>query len=45
MRISRGGEITAMRWSPDGQHLAVGESKGRLTFYDLTERSAPAKKR
>jgi len=39
------GEISAIRWSPDGRRLAVGESKGRMTFYDLTERSAPAKKR
>lgn len=30
-----GGEITAVRWSPDGKCLAVGESKGRLAFYDL----------
>ncbi len=34
-----GGEITAMRWSPDGKRLAVGESKGRLTFYDLVSGS------
>jgi WD40 repeat protein len=31
-----GGEITAVRWSPDGKCLAVGESKGRLTLYDLS---------
>jgi WD40 repeat protein len=31
-----GGEITAVRWSADGKHLAVGESKGRLTLYDLS---------
>jgi len=30
-----GGEITALRWSPDGKRLAVGESKGRLTLYDF----------
>jgi WD40 repeat protein len=30
-----GGEVTALRWSPDGKRLAVGESKGRLTLYDL----------
>lgn len=30
-----GGEITCVRWSPDGQRLAVGESKGRLTIYEL----------
>jgi len=30
-----GGEITAVRWSPDGKRVAVGESKGRLTIYEL----------
>ena len=40
-----GGEITALRWSPDGQRLAVGESKGRVTLYDLVSRAGPAKKR
>jgi WD40 repeat protein len=30
-----GGEVTALRWSPDGKRLVVGESQGRLTFYDL----------
>jgi WD40 repeat protein len=39
------GEITAIRWSPDGQRLAVGESKGRVTLYDLVSRAAPAKRR
>jgi WD40 repeat protein len=29
------GEITAIRWSPDGQRVAVGDAKGRLTFYEL----------
>jgi len=33
------GEVTALRWSPDGQRLAVGESKGRVTVYDLVSRS------
>jgi WD40 repeat protein len=33
-----GGEITAVRWSPDGKRLAVGEAKGRVTVYDLTPR-------
>jgi WD40 repeat protein len=33
-----GGEITAMRWSPDGRRLAVGESKGRVTVYELVDR-------
>jgi WD40 repeat protein len=33
-----GGEITAVRWSPDGKRLAVGEAKGRLTVYELTSR-------
>ena len=40
-----GGEITAVRWSPDGKRLAVGESKGRTTIYELVERAAFAKKR
>ena len=40
-----GGEITVLRWSPDGKRLAVGESKGRVTFYDLVSRAASAKKR
>ena len=30
-----GGEITAVRWSPDGRRVAVGEAKGRLTIYEL----------
>jgi WD40 repeat protein len=33
-----GGEITAVRWSPDGKRVAVGEAKGRLTIYELTAR-------
>jgi WD40 repeat protein len=33
-----GGEITAVRWSPDGKRLAVGEAKGRLTIYELQNR-------
>ncbi|HEU4624987.1 MAG TPA: hypothetical protein VFS52_09510 [Steroidobacteraceae bacterium] len=40
-----GGEISAIRWSPDGKRLAVGEAKGRLTFYDLVERAPEGKKR
>jgi WD40 repeat protein len=39
------GEVTAIRWSPDGQHLAVGDNKGRLTLYDLMSRAAPSKQR
>jgi len=38
------GEISVMRWSPDGKHLAVGETKGRVTVYDFVERGAPARK-
>ncbi|MEP7242137.1 MAG: WD40 repeat domain-containing protein [Gammaproteobacteria bacterium] len=30
------GEVTAVRWSPDGSRLAVGDAKGRLTFYGLS---------
>jgi WD40 repeat protein len=33
-----GGEITAVRWSPDGKRLAVGEAKGRVTIYELEAR-------
>ena len=33
-----GGEITAVRWSPDGKRVAVGEAKGRLTIYELEGR-------
>jgi len=33
-----GGEITAVRWSPDGKRVAVGEAKGRLTIYELEAR-------
>ena len=29
-----GGEITAVRWSPDGKAVAVGDAKGRLTVYE-----------
>ena len=39
------GEISVIRWSPDGKQLAVGETKGRMTVYDFVERSAPARKR
>jgi WD40 repeat protein len=40
-----GGEISAIRWSPDGKQLAVGQAKGRLTLYDFTERAALSRKR
>jgi WD40 repeat protein len=33
-----GGEITAVRWSPDGRRVAVGEAKGRLSIYELEAR-------
>jgi WD40 repeat protein len=33
-----GGEITAVRWSPDGKRVAVGEAKGRVTIYELEAR-------
>ena len=33
-----GGEVTALRWSPDGQRVAVGEAKGRVTVYELVAR-------
>jgi WD40 repeat protein len=33
-----GGEITAIRWSPDGARVAVGDAKGRLTIYEMKSR-------
>jgi WD40 repeat protein len=30
-----GGEITVLRWSPDGQQLAVGDASGQLSVYAL----------
>jgi WD40 repeat protein len=33
-----GAEITAVRWSPDGKRVAVGEAKGRVTIYELIAR-------
>ena len=38
------GEVTMMRWSPDGRHIAIGESKGRLTIYELASKAAPTKR-
>ena len=32
------GEVTAVRWSPDGKRVAVGEAKGRLMIYELNAR-------
>ncbi|MEJ1964449.1 MAG: WD40 repeat domain-containing protein [Gammaproteobacteria bacterium] len=32
------GEITAVCWSPNGERVAVGDAKGRLTVYELTPR-------
>jgi WD40 repeat protein len=29
------GEISALRWSPDGRRLAVGEKQGRITVFDM----------
>jgi len=31
-------EISALRWSPDGKRLAVGEKQGRLGIFDLVAR-------
>jgi len=31
-------EISAVRWSPDGKRVAVGEKQGRLTIFDLVAR-------
>jgi WD40 repeat protein len=30
-----GGEVTVLRWSADGQQLAVGDASGQLTVYGL----------
>ena len=32
------GEISAVRWSPDGKRVAIGEKQGRLTIFDLVAR-------
>ena len=32
------GEISAVRWSPDGKRVAIGEKHGRLTIFDLVAR-------
>jgi WD40 repeat protein len=40
-----GGEISAIRWSPDGRRVAVGEAKGRVTLYEFVERAEAGKKR
>ena len=31
-------EITAVRWSPDGKRVAVGEKQGRVTLFELVPR-------
>ena len=31
-------EITAVRWSPDGRRVAVGEKQGRVTVFELVAR-------
>jgi len=31
-------EISVVRWSPDGKHVAVGEKQGRLGIFDLVAR-------
>lgn len=30
-------EVSAIRWAPDNRHVAVGESKGMLTIYELVQ--------
>jgi WD40 repeat protein len=32
------GEISALRWSPDGKRVAVGEKKGRVSLYEMVAR-------
>ena len=31
-------EVTAVRWSPDGKRVAVGEKQGRVTVFELVAR-------
>ncbi len=31
-------DVSAVRWSPDGKRVAVGEKKGRVTLFDLVAR-------
>jgi WD40 repeat protein len=31
-------EVSALRWSPDGKRVAVGEKKGRISIYDVVAR-------
>jgi WD40 repeat protein len=31
-------EVSALRWSPDGKRVAVGEKKGRVSLYDVVAR-------
>lgn len=32
------GEVSAMRWSPDGKRVAVGEKQGRVSLFELVAR-------
>jgi len=32
------GEISALRWSPDGKRVAVGEKQGRVSIYEMVAR-------
>jgi WD40 repeat protein len=32
------GEISALRWSPDGKRVAVGEKQGRVSLYEMVAR-------
>ncbi|HEV7716451.1 MAG TPA: WD40 repeat domain-containing protein [Steroidobacteraceae bacterium] len=38
------GEVSSVRWSPDGKTVAVGESKGRLTIYELVAQASSGKR-
>jgi hypothetical protein len=31
-------DISAVRWSPDGKRVAMGEKQGRLTLFELRAR-------
>ena len=37
-------ETSALRWSPDGRFLALGERKGRVTIYELIQTAKLANK-
>jgi anaphase-promoting complex subunit 4 len=32
------GEISAMRWSPDGKRVVIGEKQGRVSLFEVVAR-------